>query len=347
MTRFAESIQRLVDGHSLSREESRAAMTLLMSGQATPIQIASFLTALRMKGETVDEITGAAEAMRAAALPVHCKAKVVVDTCGTGGDGQGSFNVSTGAAFVVAGAGYTVAKHGNRSISSRCGSADLLEQLGIPLETTPAVAEESLKQVGIAFLFAPAFHPAMKYAMPVRKELGIRTLFNLLGPLTNPARPTVQLIGLYDPARVESIARVLVQLGCRQGCVVHGQGHDEIVLTGSTTVAEIQDGSVSLKTWTVRDFGLTPLSDGQITGGTARDNADILLKVLKGECNAFRDVICLNAAAAICAASRQAQSPLTLRQSYQAAQDSLDQKRALQKLEQLKDFLASSRSRHG
>jgi anthranilate phosphoribosyltransferase len=307
-----------------------------MKGDITAAQVAAFLTALRMKGETVEEITGAAEAMREAALPVRCGAAVVVDTCGTGGDGTGSFNISTAAAFVVAGAGFTVAKHGNRSVSSQCGSADVLEEMGLPIEIAPELAQTLLREVGIAFLFAPRYHPATRHAAPVRRELGIRTIFNLLGPLSNPARPNVQLVGVYDAVLVESIARVLVHLGCRQGAVVNGGGHDEIVLSGPTQVAEIIDGRVHKRIWSPKDFGLKRQPALSHRGGARQKNAEFFYRLLRGEGCPFREIVAVNAAAAIQAAARQSKQALSLPEAYQIALNSLDEKKALGKFEALK-----------
>lgn len=342
---FAEVVRKLTDKKSLTRKEAAEAMGHLMQGQATPVQIAAFLTALRMKGETVDEIAGCAEAMRAAAIPVRRVSKLVVDTCGTGGDGQGSFNISTAAAFVVAGAGFCVAKHGNRSVSSRSGSADLLEAVGIPVETTAAVVEGCLKEIGLAFLFAPSFHPATKAVTPVRRELGIRTIFNVLGPLTNPARPDVQLIGVYEESWVRPIADVLVAMGCDEGLVVHSDGHDEIVLSGSTTVAEIVGGQVHMRTWKPADFGLSPHKKASLNGGTADHNARIFMQVLHGQPGVYREAVCVNAAALIRSATRlREKKTITLKEAYQVATDSIDRKLALGKLEKLKDALKGAKA---
>ena len=344
---FAEAIRKLADKQSLTRKEAGEAMGHIMQGQATAVQIAAFLTALRMKGETVDEIAGSAEAMRAAAIPVRHDSTLVVDTCGTGGDGKGSFNISTAAAFVVAGAGFRVAKHGNRSVSSRSGSADLLEAVGITVETTAAVAETCLKEIGLAFLFAPSFHPATKAVSPVRRELGIRTIFNVLGPLTNPARPDVQLIGVYDEAWVRPIADVLIAMGCDEGLVVHGHGHDEIVLSGPTLVAEIVNSQVHMRTWKPADFGLAPHKTASLNGGTADYNAKILMQVLEGQPGVFREAVCVNAAALIRSATRLGQKKtITLSEAYRIAIDSVDRKLALGKLGQLKDSLKSVKIHH-
>jgi anthranilate phosphoribosyltransferase len=265
-----------------------------------------------------------------------------VDTCGTGGDGQGSFNISTATAFVVAGAGFVVAKHGNRSISSKCGSADVLEELGLPVEVDPRTVEYCLAKIGIAFLYAPLFHPAMKHAMPVRKELGVRTIFNLLGPLTNPVRPNVQLVGVYNSAWLAPVAKVLVQLGCQNGFVVHGEGHDEIVLSGATQVAEIREGRVHMQTWNPKQFGLTRQDEPLRVGNTRQQHAKALLKVLKGEPGPLHDAVCMNAAAAILAATRQlngAGPGLDLKHTYAIAQNSLNEGKALAKFEALKETL--------
>lgn len=341
MITLAQAIQRVAARESLSREETREVAGRFMSGEASPAQIAALLMALRVRGETVDEITGAAEAMRDAALHVRCGKRPVVDTCGTGGDGKGSFNISTAAAFIAAGAGLTVAKHGNRSVSSRSGSADLLEALGFPVESDVETAETCLREIGLAFLFAPSFHPAMKHAMPVRKELGIRTVFNLLGPLTNPAGPEVQLIGVYDPALVRPMAEVLVRLGVEEGLVVHGRGHDEIVLSGPTQVAEIRQGVVHADEWWPEDFGIKTEPDEDLEGGTPQDNAKILMSILHGEPGPYRRAACMNAAALMAAASRydHGTSSLSLRNAYEAALAAIDRKAALGKLEDLRKLL--------
>lgn len=337
---FQSALAILLKGKSLTREQVRSVFGELMQGKLSPVQIASLLTALRLKGETVDEITGAAEAMRAAAVPLDFTSEAVVDTCGTGGDGKGTFNISTAAAFVVAGAGFVVAKHGNRSISSKCGSADVLEELGVRVDADSRTAEYCLAKVGIAFLFAPTFHPAMKHAMPVRKELGIRTIFNLLGPLSNPVKPNVQLVGVYDGEWLQPVAKVLVQLGCKNGFVVHGEGHDEIILSGPTQVAEIREGRVRVQTWSPKDFGLTRQSVEPTGGSTKKEHAQALIKLFKGEKGPLRDVVCMNAAAAILAATRQlsgAGPGLDLKHTFAIAQNSIDEGKAFAKLEGLRE----------
>ncbi|MFA5974966.1 MAG: anthranilate phosphoribosyltransferase [Elusimicrobiota bacterium] len=344
---FAQALQKIAGRQSLSREEARQSIQELMEGKVPPGQIAGFLMALRVKGETVDELTGAAEAMRAAAIRVHCDARPIVDTCGTGGDGQCSFNLSTAAAFIAAGSGLTVAKHGNRSVSSRAGSADVLEALGLPVESNTKIAEKCLREIGLAFLFAPSFHPAMRHAMPVRRELGVRTIFNLLGPLTNPANPHVQLIGVYDPAWLKPVAEVLVQLGIREGAVVHGQSHDEMVLSGPTQVAEIRNGSVTLTEWRPEDFGIKTRPGQELKGGSADENAKILLAILQGEPGPYREAACLNAAAVIAAASRftNGAQALSLPEAYEAATAAIDRKQALGKLDALRKHLRRAGAR--
>lgn len=342
---IAAQLQKLMDRRALTRPEAHDAFAALMHGDISPVHMAALLTALRVKGESVEELTGAAEAMREAATAVQTKRKPLVDTCGTGGDGLGTFNVSTVAAFVVAGAGFAVAKHGNRSISSHCGSADVLEALGIPMESDPKRAESCLEKFGLAFLFAPAFHPAMKHAMPIRKELGTRTIFNLLGPLSNPARPNVQLMGVYDPAWLRPIAETLKKLGCEEAYVVHGQGEDEIVLTGTTDVAELHQGQVRVESWRPEDFGFKtqPLSDKP--GRTPQDCARLLLEILNGRLGFHRNVVCMNAGAAIRAALRTKAGggkTIGLKEAAVLAQKSIDSKAALHKFEELKEALAPS-----
>ncbi len=311
-----EAISKIVLHQDLSEAEMVEVMNQIMGGEATPAQVGSFITALRMKGETIDEISGAARVMRSHATPIrvgkaldidreeiNLDRETILDTCGTGGSGTKSFNISTTVAFVVAACGIKVAKHGNRSISSACGSADVLEALGVNLNITPEQVESCINEVGVGFLFAPALHGAMKHAIGPRREIGIRTLFNILGPLTNPAEADRQVLGVYDESLVEVLAKVLVKLGCRRGFVVHGHdGMDEITLTGSTRIAEIHDGVVTLSTIEPEDFGLRrcPLSDLQ--GGDASENAAIVTNVLKGKDGPKRDIVLLNSAYALVAA---------------------------------------------
>jgi anthranilate phosphoribosyltransferase len=264
-------------------------------------------------------------------------APVVVDTCGTGGDKQGSFNISTGAAFVVAGAGFTVAKHGNRSISSQCGSADVLEALGVNIDPGPVVVEKCLNEIGIGFLFAPAFHPAMKHAMPVRKELAVRTVFNVLGPLTNPAGANAQVIGVFSAKLVDTIAKVLVHLGAKHALVVHGAGHDEIALSGKTVAAEIDNGRVRKRVLTHNDFGLKAVPAGALRGGDKTENADILRRIYAGEKSFQRDAVVANAAACVLVAARAAgrKDVKNLKDARRVAEDSIDSGAAAEKLQRL------------
>ncbi len=328
------AIAKLVEKKDLAFDEARESVGEIFGGNAPPSLIAGFLIALRMKGETVNEIAGAAEAMRGAATRIHLDAPVIADTCGTGGDESGSFNISTAAAFVVAGAGFPVAKHGNRSISSQCGSADVLEALGVKIDPGPAVVERCLRDVGIAFLFAPAFHPAMKFAMPVRKELGVRTVFNLLGPLTNPAGANAQVIGVFSPRMVDVVARVLLRLGAREAMVVHGSGHDEITLSGATQAAEIFGGRLRKRVLTPKDFGFKRQAPGALVGGDRLRNAEILRRILRGEPGPERDAVVANAAAAICVAGRAAgrKDLKTFLDARKAAERAIDSGAAREKL---------------
>ncbi|MBI5524241.1 MAG: anthranilate phosphoribosyltransferase [Desulfarculus sp.] len=331
-----EAIAKAVGGAHLGEEEMAAVMDQVMEGQATPAQIGALLIALRMKGETVEEIAGAARVMRQKCKPVPCRCglqEVLVDTCGTGGDGAHTFNVSTTAAFVVAGAGARVAKHGNRSVSSRCGSADLMEALGIPLDLTPEQVGACVDEVGIGFLFAPLLHQAMRHAIGPRREIGLRTIFNLLGPLTNPAGATAQVLGVYDPALVTPLARVLGRLGCRQALVVHGPGGlDEISSTGPTQAAHLKDGQVSGLTITPEELGLRRAMPQELTGGDAAQNAGIALAVLAGEPGACRDTVLMNAGAALMVAGRAADLAEGLKQAAAA----IDSGAALAKLDALR-----------
>ncbi len=295
-----ELLARVVDGEKLDHEEAHSAMRLIMRGEATPAQIAGFLVALRIRGETVDEIAGFAAAMRGAANPVDLETRGLVDTCGTGGDGADTFNISTAAALVAAAAGVPIAKHGNRAVSSACGSADVLEALGVTLVADQASLRRSLADAGIAFLFAPSQHPAMKHAVGPRRELGLRTVFNLLGPLTNPAGARRQVVGVYDSALVRPLAEVLGQLGAAHAMVVHGAGNmDELSLLGATEVAEWDGDQVRMYSVTPEEVGLTGARAQDLAGGSAADNATIVRSVLAGEPGPRRDIVLLNAGAAL------------------------------------------------
>jgi anthranilate phosphoribosyltransferase len=300
-------LERLAAHQDFTSEEAQAAMELILRGQAGAVQISAFLMGLRMKGETADELTGFARAMRSMATPVKVDlpGESLLDTCGTGGDGSGTFNISTVAAFVTAASGVRVAKHGNRSISSACGSADLLESLGIDISMTPEQAARAIREVGIGFLFAPALNGAMRYAQPVRKELKLRTAFNLLGPLTNPAGADCQLAGAPSPRAAELIAQSLAALGLKRGFVVHGSdGLDEITTTGPTLVFEIAGGKVEQRTLEPSDFAVRTAAPEELKGGGKERNCAIARGVLEGEHGAPRDIVLVNAAAALVAAGK-------------------------------------------
>ena len=295
-------IQQLIDGQDLDRGAARGTMDQIMSGGATDAQIGAYLIALRCKGETVDEIAGFAEAMREKATPIGGGREPMIDTCGTGGDGSGTFNISTAVAFVAAGAGLCVAKHGNRAMSSKCGSADVLAALGVDVEASPEKVATCLDEVGIGFLFAPKLHGAMKHAIGPRKEIGTRTVFNILGPLTNPAGARRQLIGVFAAELPERMAAVLRVLGSERALVVHGSdGLDELTLTGPSQVTELRDGELETYEVAPGDFGYDVVDGSALEGGDAAVNARILTDVLKGIAGAPRDVVGMNAAAAIVA----------------------------------------------
>ena len=299
-----ESIQFLTDRKDLSSEQAQKTMREIMSGEATPAQIGAFLAALRMKGETVDEITALAQVMREHAIRISPRVYGrSVDTCGTGGDLFKSFNVSTTAAFVASGAGVTIAKHGNRSVTSKCGSADVLEAVGVNLNATPSTIEKSIEQIGIGFMFAPSFHPAMKNAIIPRREIGIRTVFNILGPLTNPANAKAQVLGVYDSKLVEPIANVLQKLGLEEALVVHGvDGLDEISVIGKTKIAWLRDGEVSTKEISPKDLNLQLAPANEISGFGVQENARLMINILRGDekQNSPRlQMVLANAAAAI------------------------------------------------
>ena len=324
-----EAIDALVVGRSLTMEQASQVMAEIMEGSVTPSQLAAFLVALRLKGETAQEIAGMARVMREKALRVSVDG-LLVDTCGTGGDGKGTFNVSTAAAIVAAGAGLRVAKHGNRAASGQCGSADVLEALGVKIDLGPQGVETCIREVGIGFMFAPAFHPAMKYAAPVRREIGIRTVFNILGPLTNPAGAQVQLLGVPQAALGERMAQVLGLLGSQRALVVHGEdGMDEISLTGPTKVWELKGGSVVSYTITPEEAGLSRVPLQALKGGTAQENAATLRRVLQGGVGPIRDVVLLNTAGVLLAAGKARD----LRDGVRLAAQAIDSGAALEKLE--------------
>jgi len=329
------TIARLLDREPLTREEAREAMHEIMRGEATQAQIAGFLVALRAKGETADEIAGCAEAMREHVLPVHPTRSDLVDTAGTGGDGKHTLNISTAAALVAAAAGVGVAKHGNRAASSQTGSADVLEAMGFTLELPPERIARSIDDLGFGFMFAQAHHPAMRYAAPVRRELGTRTVFNVLGPLTNPARARAQVVGVYSPALVRPIAEALVQLGSRRAFVVHGAGGiDELSPVGPSVVAEVVDGGVRDRTIDPHELGLEPCSLEELAGGSPDENAAAIRRVFAGEPGGKRSAILLNAAGAI-AAGGHAED---LREGIELARAALDSGAVVTRLEELIAF---------
>lgn len=330
-----DAIAKLADRVNLSEKEAEEVMLEIMDGGATQAQIAAFLMGLRMKGETVEEIAGSARAMRARAVRIQPGDSRVIDTCGTGGDRRNTFNISTTAAFVVAGGGLTVAKHGNRSVSSRSGSADVLSALGVKIDIPPERVTDCLDQVGIGFLFAPLFHGAMKHCAAPRQEMGIRTLLNILGPLTNPAGATIQVLGVYHQDLTELMARVLVHLGTQHCFVVHGMdGLDEISLTDKTQVSEGKAGRVSTYVIEPSEFGLTRVPLKELVGGQAEDNAKVARQILDGRKGPKREIVCLNAAPAFVAAEQAK----TLQEGYQLAMKSIDSGAAVQKLERLIEF---------
>lgn len=342
-------LEKLLRREDLSEGEARQTMEFIMQGEATSAQIAAFITALRMKGETVDEITGCARAMRSMATRIEVKGpaialesdganqaeETVLDTCGTGGDCANTFNISTAVAFVAAGGGLTVAKHGNRAVSSKCGSADVLEKLGVNLSLTPEQVRQCVAEVGIGFLFAPVYHLAMKHAAVPRREIGIRTIFNLLGPLANPAGATVQVLGVYEPGLTDKMAGVLLRLGLKRAMVVHGHGClDEFSLFGPTLVSEIRQGAIKSYSVTPDDFGLPAAQPADLDGGDADHNAAILQSVFRGDPGPKLDAVLMNAAAALVVCDRAAD----FRQGVNLARGIIMSGKAREKLDRLVAF---------
>jgi anthranilate phosphoribosyltransferase len=324
-----DAIAALVDRRDLAEAEAAACMEQIMSGEATPAQLGAFLVALRMKGETADEITGLARVMREKALRVPIDGPLV-DTCGTGGDAKQTFNASTAAAFVAAGAGARVAKHGNRAMTSACGSADVLEALGGKIELSPEGVAACIERAGFGFMFAQAFHPAMKFVAPVRREIGVRTVFNILGPLTNPAHAQAQLLGVPDAAVAEKLARVLLRMGSEHALVVHGDdGLDEVSVSTTTHVYEVKDGAVVSSSIAPTDFGLSPHDEASVHGGSPAENAEALRGVLDGQPGPLRDFTLLNAAAALVAADLAAD----MKAGLALAAQSIDSGAARERLE--------------
>jgi len=343
------AIAKIIERKNLNEGEMIEVMNQIMSGECTAAQIGSFITALRMKGETIDEITGAARVMRERATPIqvgrgvldidrddiNIDRETILDVVGTGGDGTNTFNISTTVSFVVSACGVKVAKHGNRSVSSACGSADVIEKLGINLDVTPEIVQTCINQIGIGFLFAPALHGAMKHAIGPRREIGIRTIFNILGPLTNPAGADCQVMGVYQADLVEKLAGVLQRLGCKHGFVVCGSdGMDEMTLTGETLVAEVTQAGVTISTITPEQYGLTRCPMAAIRGGDAVANAIIVRSVLQGEQGPRREIVLLNAGYALVAAGKAA----TPEEGMALAAEAIDSGRALQQVEKLAEL---------
>ena len=328
-----EAIEKLIRGADLTQEEAARVMEEIMTGEATPAQFGAFVIGLRLKGETVDEMTGLASVMRAKSLKVDFSGPSV-DTCGTGGDNLGTFNISTVAAFVVAGAGITVAKHGNRAMTSRSGSADVLEQQGIKIDLGPEGVKRCMEEAGVGFMFAPRFHPAMKFAVQPRREIGVRTVFNILGPLTNPAGAEAQVLGVPTDEVGGKMVQALQRLGSERVLVVHAEdGLDEISLNGNSNIWELKDGEINHYTVSAGDLGLEVASLESLGGGSAEENAEIMTDVLRGASGPRRDVVVANAAGGIVAGGKAAD----LREGVQAAQKSIDSGRAMEKLELLKE----------
>jgi anthranilate phosphoribosyltransferase len=349
-----EAIAKVVRGNHLTEVEMETTMEEIMSGATTPAQIGAFATALRLKGETVEEITGAARAMRQKGIrinlnnhlvnldrdEINVEEETILDTCGTGGDGTNTFNVSTACAFVAAGAGVNVAKHGNRAVSSLCGSADVIESLGVKLEISSSEAERCIKEIGIGFLYAPIFHGAMRYAAGPRQEIGIRTIFNLLGPLTNPAEASAQVIGVYDAGLTEKIAHVLRRLGTREAFVVCGEGTlDEISICGSTRITHLKNGEIKTFDLTPEEAGLKRAVPEAIKGGNAPENARIIREILDGHKSPKRDIVLLNAAAAFMVVGLDS----SFKDGIERAKKSIDSGQAKEKLQQLIAFTRQCR----
>ncbi|MBW1782365.1 MAG: anthranilate phosphoribosyltransferase [Deltaproteobacteria bacterium] len=349
-----EAIGKVVTGENLTEVEMKGAMDEVMTGIATSAQIAAFVTALRLKGETLDEITGAAKAMRDRATKmnlnnhlvnidrdeINVEDETILDTCGTGGDGTNTFNVSTATALVAAGGGVKVAKHGNRAVSSLCGSSDVLENLGVNLDITATDVERCIREVGIGFLYAPLFHSAMKHAVGPRQEIGIRTIFNLLGPLTNPAGASAQVLGVYEPQLTEKMALVLNRLSTREAFVVCGEGtFDEISICGPTKVSHMKNGDVRTYEMTPEEFGFSRAPIEAIKGGNPRENAQIIRDIVDGEKGPKRDMVILNSAAAFVATGLASE----FREGFERANDSIDSGRAREKLDRLVQFTQQCR----
>lgn len=330
-----EAIKKVIVKENIDQESAYKVALSIMSGEATDAQIGSLITALRMKGETVDEITGFVKAMRDKVTRINAPKEYLIDTCGTGGDGACTFNISTISALVAAGAGCRVAKHGNRSVSSKCGSADLLKELGVNIETPPGKVAKCIEEAGVGFLFAPLLHPAMKYAIGPRREMSVRTIFNILGPLTNPAGAKRQLLGVYSKELTTPIANVLANLDSIHCMVVHGEdGLDEITTTGKTFVSELKDGKVKEYTISPEDFGMIKRKPEDLKGGTPKTNAEITLNLLKGGTGGKREITLLNSGAAIYVSGKAG----SLAEGIKKAKESIDSGEALRRLEALREI---------
>lgn len=330
-----EALHKLADQISLSDREAYEVMLEIMHGAASESQISAYLIGLRIKGETIDEIVGSVKAMREMALRIHVGDPLVVDTCGTGGDQADTFNISTAAAFIVAGGEMTVAKHGNRSVSSKCGSADVLTAMGVKIDLSPEQVEACINEIGIGFLFAPIYHSAMKHCAKPRSEMGIRTMMNIMGPLSNPAGATIQILGVYDQALTEKLAQVLIRLGTQHCFILHGKdGLDELTLTDSTFVSEGRAGRVSSYHVSPKDFELRNINPKELKGGTPKENAETIQDILKGRRSAKRDIVLVNAAPAF-VASGKAKS---LKEGYEQAVRILDSGAPYEKFEKLVKF---------
>jgi anthranilate phosphoribosyltransferase len=331
---ITEAISKLIEKQELVQEEIKEVMEEIMSGNATDSQIGAFLIALRIKGETIDDITACAGIMRRKASSINPKVDTLVDTCGTGGDNSNTFNISTAAAFVVSGAGVSVAKHGNKSVSSKCGSADVLAELGVKVDLNPEKVEKCIEETGIGFMFAPIFHPAMKNVVKARKELGVRTIFNILGPLSNPANAKAQLIGVFDEKLMEIFAEVLKNLGSNHVMIVHSDGLDEISLCRNTKICELNNGIIESYEFNPEDFGFKLCTLDELKSESAQDSAEIIKEVLDGKKGPKRDIVLLNAAAALMA-SDKAQD---FKEGLELAVKSIDSGSAAKKLKELINF---------
>ena len=329
---FRENLNKIIHRNNLSETEMSEMITEILSGSITDAQIGAFMAALATKGETFEELAGAARAMRRKALRIQVSSGIVVDTCGTGGDAAQTFNISTTTAFIVAGCGVTVAKHGNRSVSSKCGSADLLEAMGVKLDINPEIVEEAIEEIGIGFLYAPLYHGAMRYAAKARKEIGIRSIFNMLGPLTNPAGANCQLLGVYAPELTEMFAHALRLLGAKRAFIVHGHdGLDEISVCAPTRISELKEDLIRTYDITPEQFFKGKANPKDLAGGDSEENADITRKILAGEKGPKRDVVVLNASAALVAAGKAKD----FNEGISLAQTSIDSGAAAAKLEKL------------